>query len=51
MRRELNEIEYLNWCIGQPFNMVLAVPVRGVLEPIGCAPRSTRPSSATRCSR
>jgi hypothetical protein len=33
VRRELNEIEYLNWCIGQPYNMVLAVQVRGDLTP------------------
>jgi len=29
MRRELNEIEYLNWCIDQPYNMVVAVRIRG----------------------
>jgi hypothetical protein len=33
MRRELNEIEYLHWCIGQPFNVVLAVQLRGDLSP------------------
>jgi len=33
VRRELNEIEYLNWCIGKPYNMVLAVQVRGDLTP------------------
>src|SRR5512147_685188 len=32
VRRELNEIEYLHWCIGQPFNIVLAVQVRGDLS-------------------
>lgn len=32
MRRELNEIEYLHWCIGQPFNIVLAMQVRGDLS-------------------
>jgi hypothetical protein len=29
MRRPLNEIEYFNWCIGQPYNMVVAVQLRG----------------------
>ncbi|HEY3445776.1 MAG TPA: hypothetical protein VGK67_05390 [Myxococcales bacterium] len=33
MRRELNEIEYLNWCVGQPYNMVVAVQIRGDLHP------------------
>ncbi|MGC4115636.1 MAG: condensation domain-containing protein [Myxococcales bacterium] len=33
MRRELNEIEYFNWCVGQPYNMVVAVRVRGELSP------------------
>jgi hypothetical protein len=33
MRRELNEIEYFNWCIGQPYNMVVAVQIRGDLGP------------------
>lgn len=33
MRREFNEIEYLNWCLGQPYNMVAAVRVRGGLQP------------------
>lgn len=33
MRRELNDIEYFNWCIGQPYNMVVAVQVRGDLKP------------------
>lgn len=33
MRRELNEIEYFNWCIGQPYNMVAAVQIRGDLRP------------------
>jgi hypothetical protein len=31
MRRELDEIEYFNWCIGQPYNLVVAVQVRGDL--------------------
>lgn len=29
MRRELNEIEYFNWCVGQPYNMTVTVRVRG----------------------
>jgi hypothetical protein len=29
MRRELNEIEYFNWCVGQPYNLVVAVQLRG----------------------
>jgi hypothetical protein len=29
VRRELNEIEYFNWCVGQPYNMVVAVQIRG----------------------
>jgi hypothetical protein len=33
MRRALNEIEYLNWCIGQPYNMVVVVRLRGELWP------------------
>src|SRR4051812_30844669 len=33
MHRELNEIEYFNWCVGQPYNMVVAVQVRGRLRP------------------
>jgi hypothetical protein len=33
MRRELNEVEYFNWCIGQPYNLVVAVQVRGDLNP------------------
>jgi hypothetical protein len=33
MRRELNDIEYFNWCIGQPYNMVVVVGVRGDLKP------------------
>jgi hypothetical protein len=33
MRRELNDLEYFNWCIGQPYNMVVAVQVRGELKP------------------
>jgi len=33
MRRELNEIEYLNWCFGQPYNIVLCVQLRGDLAP------------------
>jgi hypothetical protein len=32
MRRELNEIEYFNWCFGQPYNMVVAVRLRGELD-------------------
>lgn len=31
--RELNEIEYLNWCIAQPYNMVVAVEIRGQMAP------------------
>jgi hypothetical protein len=34
MRRELNEIEYLNWCVEQPYNMVVAVRVRGAVTPL-----------------
>ncbi|HYG66561.1 MAG TPA: condensation domain-containing protein, partial [Anaeromyxobacteraceae bacterium] len=33
MRRELNELEYFTWCMGQPYNLVVAVHVRGVVEP------------------
>jgi hypothetical protein len=33
MRRELNEIEYFNWCVGQPYNMVVAVQLRGEVTP------------------
>jgi hypothetical protein len=33
MHRELNEIEYFNWCVGQPYNMVVAVRIRGELTP------------------
>jgi hypothetical protein len=29
MKRELNEIEYFNWCVEQPYNMVAAVRIRG----------------------
>lgn len=32
MRRELNEIEYFNWCVGQPYNMVVSVAFRGDLR-------------------
>jgi hypothetical protein len=31
MERALNEIEYFNWCVGQPYNMVLVVQLRGEL--------------------
>ncbi len=33
MRRELNEIEYFNWCVGQPYNMAVAVRIHGDLDP------------------
>jgi hypothetical protein len=33
MRRELNELEYFTWCIGQPYNLVVAVHLRGDLGP------------------
>jgi hypothetical protein len=33
MRRELHEIEYFNWCVGQPYNMVIAVKIRGDVRP------------------
>src|SRR5512137_2323091 len=33
VRRELNEIEYFNWCVGQPYNMVAAVQLRGQVNP------------------
>lgn len=33
MRRELNEIEYFNWCVGQPYNMVVAARLRGAVTP------------------
>jgi hypothetical protein len=33
MQRELNEIEYFNWCVGQPYNMVAAVRLRGDVHP------------------
>jgi hypothetical protein len=33
MRRELNEIEYLNWCFGQPYNIVVSVRIRGNISP------------------
>jgi hypothetical protein len=32
VRRELNELEYFNWCVGQPYNMVVAVQIRGDLS-------------------
>lgn len=35
VRRELNEIEYLNWCVAQPYNMVVAVEIRGEIDPEG----------------
>jgi hypothetical protein len=33
MQRELNEIEYFNWTVGQPYDMVVALEVRGALPP------------------
>jgi NRPS condensation-like uncharacterized protein len=33
MRRELNEIEYLNWCFGQPYNIVISIRIRGNIPP------------------
>lgn len=33
MRREFNEMEYFNWCFGQPYNMVIHVQIRGDLQP------------------
>jgi len=33
MRRELNEIEYFDWCVEQPHNMVVVVRIRGALRP------------------
>jgi len=30
--RRLNEIEYLNWLIGQPFNISMAITIRGNLQ-------------------
>jgi len=33
MQRELNEIEYLNWCVEQPYNMVVAVRIGGRVHP------------------
>jgi hypothetical protein len=33
MRRELNDIEYFNWCVAQPYNMVVSLRVRGELPP------------------
>ena len=33
MKRELNEIEYLTYCMGQPYNIVTAVMLRGGLTP------------------
>ncbi len=33
MLRELNEIEYFNWCVGQPYNMVVAARIRGEVTP------------------
>lgn len=32
MRRELNEIEYLNWCVEQPYNVVAVVTLGARLE-------------------
>lgn len=32
MERELNEIEYFNWCVEQPYNMVVAVHLRGPIS-------------------
>lgn len=31
-KRKLNEIEYLNWLIGQPYNMSMAITIRGNLQ-------------------
>jgi hypothetical protein len=33
MRRALNDIEYFNWCVVQPYNMVVTLRVRGELPP------------------
>jgi len=33
MRRELDEIECLNWCFGQPYNIVIAIRIRGNIPP------------------
>jgi len=30
--RKLNEIEYINWLIGQPFNISMAITIRGNLQ-------------------
>ncbi|MFW9879705.1 MAG: condensation domain-containing protein [Candidatus Thorarchaeota archaeon] len=30
-KRKLNEIEYLNWLVGQPYNMSMAITIRGNL--------------------
>ena len=31
-KRKLNEIEYLNWLIGQPYNMSMAITIKGHLQ-------------------
>jgi hypothetical protein len=33
VHRELNELEYFTWCLGQPNNMVVVVRLRGDLRP------------------
>jgi NRPS condensation-like uncharacterized protein len=33
MRREFNEMEYLEYCFGQPHNLVVAVRIRGNITP------------------
>ncbi|MHA2431597.1 MAG: hypothetical protein ACXACC_11300 [Promethearchaeota archaeon] len=31
-KRKLNEIEYLNWLIGQPYNISMVITIKGHLE-------------------
>jgi hypothetical protein len=35
VRRRLTEIEYFNWCVDQPYNIAVAVRLRGRLSPAG----------------
>lgn len=33
VHRELNEIEYFSWCLGQPYNIVVEVKLSGAVRP------------------
>ena len=32
-QRKLNEIEYMNWTMGQPFNISMAISIKGAIDP------------------